>query len=90
LTQAEHTDRGDYHLDYRCARVPKLLQSKMAAEEGEAWARFARYLKAEIDSELVEKYRGTGPLPFKPGPHSPQQPSYFFLESAMAGLLTCL
>jgi hypothetical protein len=30
-----------------------LLQSKMAAGEGNAWARFARNLKTEIDSELI-------------------------------------
>src|SRR3984893_7435412 len=70
--------------------ITKLLQSKMAAHEREACPRFAYHLKAEIDSELFEQYRGTLPLPFEPGRHSPQQPSYFFFESAMAGLLTCL
>ena len=32
-------------------------------------ARLARNLKAEINSELIEKYRGTISLPFEPGPH---------------------
>src|SRR5216683_2240342 len=41
-------------------------------------------------SPVDEKYRGTVPLSFEPGPRSPQQPSYFFFESAIAGLLTCL
>jgi len=34
--------------------IPSPLQSKMAADEGEAWARFALHLKAEIDSEPIE------------------------------------
>src|SRR6266851_9046423 len=70
--------------------MSKLVQSNMAADECEACPRFAYNLKAEIDSELFEEYRGTVPLPLEPGPHTPQQPSYFFFESAMAGLLTCL
>ena len=39
------------------------------ADEDEGWARLARNLKAEIDPELIEKYRGTVSLPFEPGPH---------------------
>ena len=39
------------------------------ADDDEGWARLARNLKAEIDSELIEKYRGTVSLPFAPGPH---------------------
>ena len=39
------------------------------ADEDEGWARLARNLKAEIDTELIEKYRGTVSLPFEPGPH---------------------
>ncbi len=39
------------------------------ADDDEGWARLARNLKAEIDSELIEKYRGTCSLPFEPGPH---------------------
>jgi len=39
------------------------------ADDDEGWARLAKNLKAEIDSELIEKYRGTVSLPFEPGPH---------------------
>jgi adenine-specific DNA-methyltransferase len=39
------------------------------ADDDEGWARLSRNLKAEIDSELIEKYRGTVSLPFEPGPH---------------------
>jgi adenine-specific DNA-methyltransferase len=40
----------------------------MADEDG-GWARLSRNLKAEIDSELIEAYRGTVSLPFESGPH---------------------
>jgi adenine-specific DNA-methyltransferase len=39
------------------------------AGENDGWARLARNLKAEIDEELIEKYRGTVSLPFEPGKH---------------------
>jgi adenine-specific DNA-methyltransferase len=39
------------------------------AGENDGWARLARNLKAEIDEELIEKYRGTVSLPFVPGKH---------------------
>jgi len=39
------------------------------AGEGEGWARLARNLKAEIDEELIEAYRGTVSLPFAAGEH---------------------
>ena len=39
------------------------------ADDDEGWARLARNLKAEIDLELIEKYRGIVSLPFEPGPH---------------------
>jgi len=39
------------------------------AGENEGWARLARNLKAEIDSGLIEAYRGTVSLPFEPGEH---------------------
>jgi len=39
------------------------------ADDGEGWAKLARNLKAEIDSDLIEKYRGKISLPFEPGPH---------------------
>ncbi len=35
----------------------------------EGWARLAKNLKAEIDEELIEAYRGTVSLPFVPGEH---------------------
>jgi adenine-specific DNA-methyltransferase len=41
----------------------------MADEDG-GWARLARNLKAEIDPDLIEAYRGTKSLPFEPGPHN--------------------
>jgi adenine-specific DNA-methyltransferase len=37
--------------------------------ENDGWARLARNLKAEIDEEQIEKYRGTVSLPFEPGKH---------------------
>lgn len=37
------------------------------AGEGEGWAKLARNLKAEIDPELIEAYRGTKSLPFEAG-----------------------
>jgi adenine-specific DNA-methyltransferase len=39
------------------------------ADDDEGWAKLARNLKAEIDSELIEKYRGKLSLPFEAGPH---------------------
>lgn len=39
------------------------------ADDDEGWAKLTRNLKAEIDTELIEKYRGKVSLPFEPGPH---------------------
>jgi len=39
------------------------------ADESEGWARLAKNLKAEIDEELIEAYRGTESLPFAAGEH---------------------
>jgi len=39
------------------------------AGANEGWARLAKNLKAEIDEELIEIYRGTVSLPFEPGKH---------------------
>jgi adenine-specific DNA-methyltransferase len=39
------------------------------AGENEGWAKLAKNLKAEIDEELIEAYRGTVSLPFAPGEH---------------------
>ena len=35
----------------------------------DGWSRLAKNLKAEVDEELMEAYRGTFSLPFQPGPH---------------------
>jgi adenine-specific DNA-methyltransferase len=35
----------------------------------DGWARLAKNLKAEIDEDLIEAYRGTVSLPFEPGTH---------------------
>ncbi len=40
------------------------------AGETEGWAKLARNLKAEIDEDLIEAYRGTESLPFEAGEHS--------------------
>jgi adenine-specific DNA-methyltransferase len=45
---------------------PRQVFFPMAADD-EGWARLARNLKAEIDEELIEAYRGTTSLPFEPG-----------------------
>ncbi|WP_073601648.1 site-specific DNA-methyltransferase [Hydrococcus rivularis] len=39
------------------------------AGDGEGWARLARNLKAEIDADRIEAYRGTVSLPFEAGEH---------------------
>jgi adenine-specific DNA-methyltransferase len=39
------------------------------AGENEGWAKLARNLRAEIDEERIEAYRGTVSLPFEPGEH---------------------
>jgi adenine-specific DNA-methyltransferase len=40
------------------------------ASESEGWAKLARNLKAEIDEDLIEAYRGTVSLPFDLDEHS--------------------
>ncbi len=45
---------------------PRQVFFPLADEDG-GWARLARNLKAEIDPELIEAYRGTVSLPFEPG-----------------------
>ena len=47
---------------------PRQVFFPMADEDG-GWARLARNLKAEIDAELIEAYRGTVSLPFERGKH---------------------
>jgi adenine-specific DNA-methyltransferase len=39
------------------------------ADEDEGWAKLAKNLKAEIDPDLIEAYRGTESLPFELGTH---------------------
>ena len=39
------------------------------ADAKDGWAKLARNLKAEIDADLIEAYRGTVSLPFAPGEH---------------------
>ena len=47
---------------------PRQVFFPMAGDK-EGWARLAKNLKAEIDEDLIEAYRGTVSLPFAPGPH---------------------
>ena len=47
---------------------PRQVFFPMASEK-DGWARLAKNLKAEIDEELIEAYRGTVSLPFDPGGH---------------------
>jgi adenine-specific DNA-methyltransferase len=47
---------------------PRQVFFPLADEDG-GWAKLARNLKAEIDPELIEHYRGTVSLPFVPGDH---------------------
>ena len=48
--------------------LPRQVFFPMAGEK-EGWSRLARNLKAEIDEELIETYRGTVSLPFEAGDH---------------------
>jgi adenine-specific DNA-methyltransferase len=45
---------------------PRQVFFPMAGEK-DGWARLAKNLKAEIDPDLIEAYRGTVSLPFEPG-----------------------
>ncbi len=47
---------------------PRQVFFPMAGEK-EGWFRLAKNLKAEIDEELIEAYRGTVSLPFNAGDH---------------------
>ena len=40
------------------------------AGKRDGWAKLARNLKAEIDEDLIETYRGTASLPFAAGGNS--------------------
>jgi adenine-specific DNA-methyltransferase len=48
--------------------LPRQVFFPMAGEN-DGWSRLARNLKAEIDEELIEAYRGTVSLPFEVGTH---------------------
>ncbi len=39
------------------------------AGDGDGWTKLAKNLKAEIDEDLIEAYRGTVSLPFKADKH---------------------
>ena len=45
---------------------PRQVFFPMSGEK-DGWTRLAKNLKAEIDPELIEAYRGTKSLPFTPG-----------------------
>jgi adenine-specific DNA-methyltransferase len=47
---------------------PRQVFFPMAGDK-EGWSKLARNLKAEIDEELIESYRGTESLPFEAGEH---------------------
>jgi len=47
---------------------PRQVFFPMADDNG-GWARLARNLKAELDTDRIEAYRGTVSLPFEPGAH---------------------
>ena len=55
----------DTDYDYR-SLYPRQVFFPIASDE-EGWNRLARTLKTEVDPELIEHYRGTTSLPFKPG-----------------------
>jgi adenine-specific DNA-methyltransferase len=57
----------DTDYDGRCL-YPRQVFFPMAGEK-EGWARLAKNLKAEIDEERIEAYRGTVSLPFEAGQH---------------------
>ena len=48
---------------------PRQVFFPMAGDE-DGWAKLAKNLKAEIDMDLIEAYRGTTSLPFKAGEHN--------------------
>jgi adenine-specific DNA-methyltransferase len=57
------------HTDYDGRSVYSLQFFFPMAGKDEGWARLGRNLKAEIDPERIEKYRGTVWLPFEEGDH---------------------
>ncbi|MFQ5423998.1 MAG: transposase, partial [Phycisphaerae bacterium] len=57
----------DTDYDGRSLYPSQVFFPMAGAKDG--WARLAKNLKAEIDEELIEAYRGTISLPFEPGDH---------------------
>lgn len=55
----------DTDYDGRSLFARQVFFPMAGAKDG--WARLAKNLKAEIDEELIESYRGTVSLPFEPG-----------------------
>ncbi len=51
-----------------CSLYPRQVFFPMAGES-EGWAKIARNLKADIDEQLIEAYRGAVSLLFEPGEH---------------------
>lgn len=49
--------------------LPRQVFFPMAGEN-EGWTKLAKSLRAEVDDELIESYRGTTSLPFELGKHS--------------------
>ena len=48
---------------------PRQVFFPMSGEK-DGWSRLAKNLKAEIDDDLIEAYRGTESLPFPAGAHA--------------------
>ena len=48
---------------------PRQVFFPMAGEK-EGWSKLAKNLKAEIDEELIEEYKGTISIPFEPGKYN--------------------
>ncbi len=57
----------DTDYDGRSLYPSQVFFPMAGAKDG--WSRLAKNLKAEIDEELIEAYRGTISLPFAPGDH---------------------
>ena len=50
------------------ASIPRQVFFPMSGPN-DGWSRLARNLKAEIDEELIDSYRGAVSLPFEAGEH---------------------
>jgi adenine-specific DNA-methyltransferase len=58
----------DPDYDGRCFYPRQVFFPMSGPKDG--WSRLAKNLKAEIDEELIESYRGTVSLPFAAGAHA--------------------